>query len=1068
MSPKMDRTFADFERKPENEDRYRAEIVRDILKLQAQFAKQLKQPLARGTHAKGIAVRAAFEVLDTSAADRDPAMSARLAQGLFAHPGVYPATVRFANAASKAASDTARDVRAMSFAVEVPAGVLGASSQRMDFSLNSATTFPLNDAHAFAIFVRLGAAGGILGKLKALWSLSLREFLGLLRTAYLGIGQQRSTPYAGYEEQRYWSTVPFRHGPSDAAKYSATPNPSNPQATPSDNPNWLQNAVQDHVTAQGRKSEWDFGVQLLDAATMTHRGRKRDASFWVENAAIEWNEDQAPFHTVARLRLLPASVLTPEETAAQYIDVTTNCLPENQPLGGVNRCRWSAEHSSRLARQGGVVDVPAAAPVRLGFWRMAMRGGVLGLLGVILLAQAAGIWYRWQTHANVPALERVDSVNYLDQGWGTVADSPQRQTYYYTAQGASIVGIHYSWFVNVERPFRSERFADPDHLRQLNFIVDPSPTRANPDHLPVGFAKHFDEEAQDYIIDLTCAACHTGQLHVTREVKPLTAGAPKTETTAIRIDGGPAMTAITDLTAGSFTVELLGGLTTTLGNPLKFNRFANRVLGRNATLANKAALWGDVASVVVRAGRVGMFGGASKKWFPTQEGYGRTAAIGRIANGVFGDHVDAVNYHTFHSPESYPYLWNIWKFDWEQYGAFVAQPMARNAAEALGTGAKYRLVDDYGRPVPADEQYRTSFNLPGVERIEHTLRTLQPPQWPVKLLGDVNLESAARGRALFVSMHCSGCHGPEAASRDITAAYAPGMVLSKTEVLPFWKISRKPLQLIGTDPNVSRELVDYRVNMTRAGMDLADVQGMLRNELEQQKQRLSTLMETLRSAPPGGASDLYYTQQAYKNTETQIEALSRLDLRSVSIGEGLNILDMAIRRKYYAEHNYSAAQQSCFNGFGMLDLPDVDLGYKPRPLEGVWATAPFLHNGSVPTLYDLLSPAKERPRQFYTGSRDYDPKNVGYKSTAEDGAFLFDTALPGNSNAGHEFSNETRAGVIGRELTPAERRDIVEYLKIHRDDLDVIDYLKQHNGQYPPRQTWAVPDCSAMLTAAAK
>ena len=71
---------------------------------------------------------------------------------------------------------------------------------------------------------------------------------------------------------------------------------------------------------------------------------------------------------------------------------------------------------------------------------------------------------------------------------------------------------------------------------------------------------------------------------------------------------------------------------------------------------------------------------------------------------------------------------------------------------------------------------------------------------------------------------------------------------------------------------------------------------------------------------------------------------------------------------------------------GRLDLPEeqirwlTTLGYVARPLEGVWATAPYLHNGSVPTLDDLLKPEDERPVCFPVGHREYDPVKLGYVS----------------------------------------------------------------------------------------
>ena len=102
-----------------------------------------------------------------------------------------------------------------------------------------------------------------------------------------------------------------------------------------------------------------------------------------------------------------------------------------------------------------------------------------------------------------------------------------------------------------------------------------------------------------------------------------------------------------------------------------------------------------------------------------------------------------------------------------------------------------------------------------------------------------------------------------------------------------------------------------------------------------------------------------------------------------------------------------------------------------RPHSGVWALAPYLHNGSVPNLYQLLSPREERENVFYVGHSEFDPKHVGFvtqKKTHTD--FKFDTKLPGNSNAGHEFRDGPRQnGVIGPALSEAERWELIEYLK---------------------------------------
>ena len=99
-------------------------------------------------------------------------------------------------------------------------------------------------------------------------------------------------------------------------------------------------------------------------------------------------------------------------------------------------------------------------------------------------------------------------------------------------------------------------------------------------------------------------------------------------------------------------------------------------------------------------------------------------------------------------------------------------------------------------------------------------------------------------------------------------------------------------------------------------------------------------------------------------------------------------------------------------------------GYANQPLDGIWARAPYLHNGSVPTLRDLLNPPAQRPGAFYRGNDVFDPVGVGFVSNvAEQGGRRFtryDTTVPGNGNMGHEY---------GTTLSDADKAAIVEYLK---------------------------------------
>ena len=101
-------------------------------------------------------------------------------------------------------------------------------------------------------------------------------------------------------------------------------------------------------------------------------------------------------------------------------------------------------------------------------------------------------------------------------------------------------------------------------------------------------------------------------------------------------------------------------------------------------------------------------------------------------------------------------------------------------------------------------------------------------------------------------------------------------------------------------------------------------------------------------------------------------------------------------------------------------LDSTQLYYKARPINGVWASAPYLHNGSVPTVYDLLLPAAQRPTQFFVGNRELDIVKVGNQTVEQEGTSLFDTNLLGNSNNGHEY---------GTQLTEPERMALLEYIK---------------------------------------
>lgn len=140
-------------------------------------------------------------------------------------------------------------------------------------------------------------------------------------------------------------------------------------------------------------------------------------------------------------------------------------------------------------------------------------------------------------------------------------------------------------------------------------------------------------------------------------------------------------------------------------------------------------------------------------------------------------------------------------------------------------------------------------------------------------------------------------------------------------------------------------------------------------------------------------------------------------------------LDVIRTDPYYATYAVQAPIVSWYNQswFG-TSLPqsrfEPEAGYIAPPLDGVWATAPYLHNGSVPTLDDLLNSSQRPNRWERSGdSRDYDYEKVGWKYKAKNrsgGKWTYDTTIPGYANSGHYF---------GDKFSGAERKALIEYLK---------------------------------------
>ncbi len=146
--------------------------------------------------------------------------------------------------------------------------------------------------------------------------------------------------------------------------------------------------------------------------------------------------------------------------------------------------------------------------------------------------------------------------------------------------------------------------------------------------------------------------------------------------------------------------------------------------------------------------------------------------------------------------------------------------------------------------------------------------------------------------------------------------------------------------------------------------------------------------------------------------------------------EGLDLVVSHVKKQAYKDAGIPQSAWPTYDGYGRKAILSVPCGYRPRPLVGLWSTPPFLHNGAVPSIYDMLS--QTRPMHPIIGNAEFDPVKLGQMQTAIPGwTYTMDTSLQGNSNAGHWFTDDkTRKGRIGRALTEAEKYDLIEYLKV--------------------------------------
>ena len=341
------------------------------------------------------------------------------------------------------------------------------------------------------------------------------------------------------------------------------------------------------------------------------------------------------------------------------------------------------------------------------------------------------------------------------------------------------------------------------------------------------------------------------------------------------------------------------------------------------------------------------------------EGFGRADAFGRIYSSALAM-VDPKNRHEPDAPVSFPQLWDSTRLDYVQYTAVAGNtktgPLSRNIGQIIGVFAKI----DPGHPPPT-VAYDSSVRLKDLRRLEGQLKRLKSPVWPEDILPPIDREKAAQGREIFATT-CRGCHHDN--DRD-----------SRSRI----HVTKVPISRVKTDPRAAENLKNTRGST-----------GFLAGT----KQRVLF-------GKPFGATD----------TAFHITANTILHVLLGKLAPGTRDNPM--------HHALLTVSEAASVSLGELKN-EPQLQYKARPLNGIWSTGPFLHNGSVPTLFEMISPAETRTKRFAVGRRDFDPVRVGLVTEPTGDTFLFDTSLPGNRNTGHPFGND---------LTDAERWQVVEYLK---------------------------------------
>jgi mono/diheme cytochrome c family protein len=500
-----------------------------------------------------------------------------------------------------------------------------------------------------------------------------------------------------------------------------------------------------------------------------------------------------------------------------------------------------------------------------------------------------------------------------------------------------------------------------DALGRYGYLPD---SDAPASDVPVGFT--VAKTVNGATIGMTCAACHTRQIEV--------------QGAAIRIDGGPAMVDFQGLLS-----DLDVAMRTVLGDEVAFKAFADAVLGADAgataraTLKVEADLWSLRFHTLIDRSL------PDPAWGP-----GRLDAVSMIFNRLTGLDLGKPpsllipeNVHRADAPTRYPFLWNAARQDKTQWPGFADNGnellgLARNLGEVYGVFGEFQPVEKdsiFG----LDRNYivNNSANFDGLKDLEDLIWKIGPPAWQWK----TDPDKVAAGKAIFDRKPdaggCKDCHGIRTgATRSL-----------------FHRTWLTPVQDVGTDRRECEIL------------DRMAVSGVLEGAKIPFGDKLGAEAK---------AFDLLSTSVIGAIVQNAV------GYRSTASGAALEGIQDVLPREFDdLQGAFARPKDSTLEG-----ADDDACKYEARVLEGIWAAAPYLHNGSVPTLEDLLKPAAERTKSFKLGP-NYDINAVGLATEQTRFDYTLQTTgcddlSSGNSNCGHEY---------GTGISDKERAELLEYLK---------------------------------------